>query len=409
VALSFRVAFFVHQVRLIPTQVLATIPFENEVGSVAQALVQGQGFCCLFRQPTGPTAWLTPVYPFLLAGIFRAFGIFTIGSFYAAALLNCIFSASVALPLYFAAKRIGGVRLAVVGAWIWAIFPSGIMIPTEWIWDTALSALLASVLLWAPLALEDSFGTREAVAYGLLWGFSLLTNPALGALLPFLLGWVAYRRYRLGRLQPASVPLVLVLAVCVCLPWTIRNAVRFHQLIPLRSNFPFELWRGNNEIFDEHSRQVNRITRFEQVHLYAQLGETAYLNEKWRQAHAFLYHHPGLALRLWGRRAVATWLGTETPWEDFSHADSLLVRFIFLWNAVILIGVLVGLGRLLASRNPYFVPLAGYPFIFPLVYYITQTSLRLRHPCDPILALLLAVALIGVGPFRHTSAEAAGA
>jgi hypothetical protein len=33
-----------------------------------------------------------------------------------------------------------------------------------------------------------------------------------------------------------------------------------------------------------------------------------------------------------------------------------------------------------------------YPVVFPLLYYVTHTSLRYRHPIDPIVLLLTAVA-----------------
>jgi len=56
--------------------------------------------------------------------------------------------------------------------------------------DPSLSALLAAALLWATLYVADSRRARDFALYGLLWGVSLLTNPGLGALLPFLLaGW----------------------------------------------------------------------------------------------------------------------------------------------------------------------------------------------------------------------------
>jgi hypothetical protein len=179
----------------------------------------------------------------------------------------------------------------------------------------------------------------------------------------------------------------------MCLPWAVRNTIQFHRLIPLRSNLPFELWMGNNEIYDEHSRALNRITRFEQVRRYTQLGESAFLNEKWQDARQFIRTHPSLTLQLFGRRIVATWLGTESPQRDFLHPGSPLVAFIFAWNVFVLVGVVVALARLLILRSPFFVPIAAYPIVFPLVYYLTQTSLRLRHPCDPVLALMVALAL----------------
>jgi hypothetical protein len=404
-ALGLRVAFLVHEARLIPANVLATVPFDNEVGSVAQSLAQGHGFCCLFRQPTGPTAWLVPVYPLLLASIFKVFGIFTLPSFYAAALLNCLFSALACFPVFFTGNRVSGVRAAAGTAWIWALFPSGIVMPTEWIWDTSLSALLAATLLWATLRFADSSRARNAVAYGLLWGLSLLTNPALGALFPFLIGWVAFRHYRQKALYSTRLAIVFVLTVAICLPWTIRNAVQFQRLIPLRSNFPFELWIGNNEIYDEHSREIIFITRFEQVRRYALIGESAYLAEKWQKAHNFIRAHPALAMSLWGRRVLATWLGTATPEIDFLHPDSFIVAFLFAWNVFTLLGAILGMIRLYRARSCFLLPIAVFPLVFPLVYYLTQTSLRLRHPCDPILALLLVCALPFVSPVPHSSAN----
>jgi hypothetical protein len=401
VALSLRLVFVVDQAHKVPALALANIPFQNEVGSIAAALAAGKGFCCVFREPTGPTAWLAPVYPLLIALVFKLFGTFTAHSFYAAATLNSIFSASVCLPLYFAGKRIGGGAGA---AWIWTFYPSGILMPFEWIWDTSLSALLVAILLSATLKAEEGWSLRDAVLYGVLWGVALLTNPTLGLVLPFLLGWILYRR---RDRQPARLKyavLCVLMAGACCLPWTIRNAVQFHRLIPLRSNFAFELWLGNNEVFDEHSREVNRITRFEQVRRYGRLGESPFLDEKRQLAFAFIHTHPWLAVQLTGRRFIATWLGTATPWEDFKRTDSSLVRVLFLWNLLTAFGLLLGLTRMLIAKNIFLIPVAEFPLIFPTIYYITHTSMRYRHPCDPVLALLLAIALFGVGHTRTVAA-----
>lgn len=394
VALIFRTAYFVYMAHLIPAEVLAAVPFQNEVGNVAAALVQGQGFCCLFRQATGPTAWLAPVYPLLVAGIFKLFGIFTLRSFDAAVVLNCVFSSLATFPLFCSGRRIGGSPIAALAGWIWAIFPSGVILPFEWIWDTSLSVLLATALLWSTLELKDSPRQHSFALYGVLWGVSLLTNPALGAVLPILIGWLLYQ-HRGNRILLLRVGLVtLAVVVLMCLPWTARNYVQFHRFIPLRSNFPFEFWSGNNGIFDAHSREVNRITRYEQTHLYAQLGESEFLHEKMQSAVSFVRSHPALYLRLFGKRIIATWLGTESPWEDFAHTDSPLARFLIAWNGIALLGVILGLVRLYLRQPAYFVPVAAFPIVFPITFYIAHTTLRHRHPCDPIVALLIAVAIV---------------
>jgi 4-amino-4-deoxy-L-arabinose transferase-like glycosyltransferase len=396
VALLLRLAYLAYMAHLIPAVVLAAVPFQNEVGNVASALAQGHGFCCLFRQPTGPTAWLSPVYPLIVAAIFKIFGIFTLRSFYAAVSLNCLFSAAATVPLFYAAKRFASPRTATVAGWIWAIFPAGIILPFEWIWDTSLSVLLAAALLWSTLPLKDRSRQRDFALYGLLWGLALLTNPALGALLPFLIGWVLYQ-HRANRSQELRLGLLTcAVLVLTCLPWTIRNYVQFHRFIPLRSNFPYEFWSGNNEIFDENSREVNRITRYEQVHLYAEQGENEFLNDKLHRALHFVRAHPALYAQLFVRRIIATWFGTESPWQDFADSDSKLVRFLLAWNALALLGMIAGLMRLYLLRREYFFPIASFPVIFPLTFYIAHTTLRHRHPCDPVVALLMAAAITGV-------------
>jgi hypothetical protein len=115
----------------------------------------------------------------LVAAAFKLFGIFTVPSFFFLVLLNILFSTAVCIPIFHAGKRVAGLGAAAAAAWLWALFLSAIMIPFEWIWDTSLSALLAATLLWATLELADSDRVRDWCGYGLLWGFTLMTNPSL--------------------------------------------------------------------------------------------------------------------------------------------------------------------------------------------------------------------------------------
>jgi hypothetical protein len=393
-AFLFRILYLANRAHLIPYQVLASAPFENEVGNIAAAIAQGNGFCCVFRQPTGPTAWVAPIYPLILAAIFKIFGIFTLASFYAAVVLNSVFSALACIPLHGAARRIARPSTGVLAAGFWAISPAGIIIPYAWIWDTSLSALLVTLLFWLTLQLPDSQLLRDYTFYGLVWAFALLTNPSSGALLPFLLGWAVFRSpvHQTQKLKLAALTLAVIF-LC-CLPWTIRNYVDFHRLIPLRSNFAFEFWSGNNEIFDSNSRAVNVITRYEQAHLYSAMGENAFFDDKWQRASSFVRSNPALYLQLCGRRFIATWFGAESPWQDFLRTDSLLARFLLTWNALALPLMLLGLIRLFLLRSPYFLPLASLPLIFPIAFYLAHTSLRHRQPIDPVLLLLVAIALL---------------
>jgi hypothetical protein len=417
-AIVGRITFAWDQARKIPPGVLAIVPFQQETGNIAYSLAQGKGFGSVFRTDSGPTAWLAPVYPFLVAGIFKILGSFTTRAFFAAVSLNILFSSAACVPVFLAGKRIGGLGVASLAAWLWALFPNAIMMPFEWIWDTSLSALLAATILWATLAVAESDRILNWRAYGLLWGFALMTNPALGALLPFLLGWLACRGRRaycdLGesRQRWKRVALAAGVVILCCVPWTVRNYTAFHRFIPLRSNLPFELWLGNNDIFDEHARNGRKvITRTEETRRYAQLGETAYMQEKWQLALPFMASHPGLELRLAGRKFNAFWTGVEAPLKTFREADSNLIRVILLCSFLTAVGALLGIVTLLRRRSAMTFPLAVFPLIFPCLYYLTHADLRYRHPIDPVLCLLTTIAATSawelVRAREHTGPESA--
>jgi len=408
IALGARATFAWNQERKMRADLVGLVPFLNETGNIAYSLAAGHGFSSPYWQETGPTAWLTPVYPALVAGVFMVFGIHTAHSFFAIVSLNILFSAAACVPIFYAGKRVGGLAVASGAAWLWAIFPNAIMIPYEWVWDTSLAALLTAMILWTTIELADSQCVRGWYLYGLLWGFALMTNPSLGSLLPVLLGWVAYRGFQQGRLRLSRPLLACGIAVLCCMPWTVRNYLAFHRFIPLRSNFPFELWLGNNEQFDEQSQIVPAADpeRFE-IRNYIHMGETAFMQDKWRRATAFIKTHPGLEIILFGRRFVATWMGMEKPIEGFRDAESPLVRLVLISNMLAAIGALCGIVALVRSRKTYAFPLAAGPIVYPVIYYVTHTSLRYRHPIDPVLLLLVAIAVAAVVQNRLVRAEVA--
>jgi hypothetical protein len=408
VAFAVRIAFAWDQQRKIPENALGTVPFAQETGNIAYSLAIGKGFSNPFRQETGPTAWLAPVYPLLVAGAFKLFGTFTVRAFFFLVLLNALFSVAVCIPIFHVGKRVAGLAVGAVAAWLWALFPGAIMVPFEWIWDTSLSALLAATLLWATLKLPASHRMRDWCGYGLLWGFTLMTNPSLGSLLPFLLGWAAYRAWQL---QDSSAPteslawlkgatLALALAVVCCIPWTARNYSLFHRFIPLRSNFPLELYIGNNENYDDqHPRYPGPITKERETLRYLHLGETPFMDEEMRKAKTFIVAHPRVELRLFGDRFAAFWTGLPNALQNFLATDSWLVRVLMLSAILSGLGALAGIAVLIRRRSQFTLPLAAYPLIFPLLYYITHTSLRYRHPIDPVVLLLTTIAAQSVWKF----------
>jgi 4-amino-4-deoxy-L-arabinose transferase-like glycosyltransferase len=397
-----RIAFAWEEERRIPREELSAAVFQTEAANIGRSLALGKGFSSPYARDTGPTAILPPVYPLLVAGVFRVFGIATAGAFRALVLLNIVFATLTCLPLYRVGEHLGGVGLASGAAWMWAVFPNGVMIPFEWIWETSLSALLAATLLWLTLKLEGSARAREWALYGLLWGLALMTNPALGAALPALLGWAAWRAARAHRpaMQAAGRPaLAVAVAILCCVPWTLRNFSRFHRFIPLRSGFGFELYIGNNENYDP--RRVvwpPPVTYQRELVRYIHMGEMPFMDEEKRKALAFIAAHPRVTCALIGKRVIEFWSGTAAPLAAFESQESALERFLLICN--VLLPALVALGAvfLLLRRRELGVPLLAFPTLYPVIYYVTHASLRYRHAIDPNLCVLGALAIAGLAP-----------
>src|SRR5580704_9308562 len=89
-----------------------TDPFVLEhwaFGRIARSIASGHGYGSPFAD-TGVSALLPPVYSYLLAGIFKIFGIETTASVFGALWLNSFFSAFTCIPVYLIAKEGFGSR-----------------------------------------------------------------------------------------------------------------------------------------------------------------------------------------------------------------------------------------------------------------------------------------------------------
>ena len=378
-----------------PRQAVSVIPFLFESGNIAHSLAGGNGFGSPFRVDTGPTAWLPPVYPLLLAGVFRLFGVYTFQSYLAAVFLNIFFVTLACVPIYFAGKRIGGPGVAAGAAWLWAVFPNAILIPIESMWDACLSALLVAVIFWATLELAESRRVRDWLGYGLLWGVALLTNTTLGAALPFFLAWLAWRAHERSEVWLGKACLSVGVAVLCCVPWTIRNYEVFHEFVPVRSILGLQLWLGNNDqTQDVFLGDLHPIYNGDERAKYIEMGEMAYMRAKQHEAVQYMLAHPAREAHLVGNRAIAVWSGgTPNPVTDFIRAGSAWFRFVVLFNLLAAAGTLAGIFALVRRRSIYAFPAAVFPVVFPWAYYLTLVLPRYRLAIDPIVMLLMAVAL----------------
>lgn len=363
-----------------------------ELGHVASSIAAGKGFSSPLRMvATGPTAWFTPIFPYMVAAIFKIWGIYSDASHIIIQTLNCAFVALTVIPIYYTAKRTFGQGVAIGAAWVWVFLPTGLFFPILWIWDTALTALVLTLIFWATLAMRDAQTIFAWAGYGALWAFGVLVNPSILSLFPFLLGWLLWESRRDAAPWAKFAAATLLVFTIALVPWTIRNYRVFGQFIALRSNFGLELWLGNNpEVPDTWSPWLHPDASQAQAEKYRRMGEIAFMAEKQNEAFTFMRTHPRDTLGFIFRRFINNWLAiTDSPVDTWSASPYYLKAFMVI-NSLFSLFALLGVLFAHRNRRPDALPYAMVLLVFPLVFYLTHTSLRYRFPMDPIMMVLAA-------------------
>ncbi len=349
----------------------------NEAAGIARQLAQGHGFASPFHDSTGPTARLAPVYPSLLACLFLVFGIQSVASAWAAILLNIVFASLAAAVILKLGTEHFGSFAGTIAAWAWAISPPVVVMP--WLrWETSLSALVMTFALMRTLRLNSDSPLRDWGVCGCVWGLAALLNPALLAPLPALAVLLAARRRPLSRVM-----LMLLICGLVIVPWTVRNRVSMRVFVPLRSNFWPEAYFGNVD-FSEHPLGNSM--------LYQREGEMNFAHDLHARVIERVQSDPKEFVRRTAGRVISFW--TRPP--QFSPLPLLLF--------VAALG-----GIFLARRNgrewASFASVLGF---YPLIYYLTYTFSRYRHPIEPVIYVLASYAVAELIRFLRKTASPAG-
>jgi 4-amino-4-deoxy-L-arabinose transferase-like glycosyltransferase len=369
-------------------------PFGYEVGRIARAIATGRGFSDPLFSETGPTAWMTPVYPGLVAGVFKLFGIYTKTSAVVLLSLNSLFSAMTCLPIFFMARQSFGPRVALWASWIWVVFPYAIYSSAALIWETCLTTLLLSLLFLATLRLERSPGLGPWAGFGLLWGLTALTDPVVLSVFPFLGGWACRGLRRRGRPWGLQAVVATLALMAVVTPWFVRNYRTFHRFIPFRDAFGLVLWVGNNgDTFHWDVDSAHPSTSQAELDEYYRLGELRYMARKRSQALDFISSHPGWFARTTLRRILFTWTGFWSLGRRYLAEEPFDPPNIVLCTALTLLA-LAGLRYAFRESRAAAMPYAWVLLIFPAVYYITHNEVRYRHRIDPLLIVLATYAVI---------------
>jgi 4-amino-4-deoxy-L-arabinose transferase-like glycosyltransferase len=373
-AFLVRLYFFVTLFRTTPIHRVWETGYE--ACHIAASLASGGGFSSPFGVPTGPTAWVPPVYTWILAAVFRTLGAYSTSAAWTMLLLNAVIASFTAVAIYVAGERIFGNGVGVVAGWIWALFPYAVIMSIK-VWETTLSALLVVIGLLLYERLRHSRTRLQWAVWGLFWGFVVLVNPALGIFFPVLsIGAVWPERKRMAK----SVILAFVISAAVVAPWIVRNYFKFYSFVPVRSNFSEELWLGNHEnVTGPADESRHPLGDPRELTAYRQLGERDFMSAKLHAATTFISAHPGDFAHLTLRRIAHFWTSPPGSW----------------W---LYISFLSFVGLALAMRKNFLqaLPFATALLLFPGVYFLTHSDNWYRHPIEPLMILLVVFTIVNI-------------
>jgi hypothetical protein len=246
---------------------------------IAKSLVAGKGFASPFKEPTGPTAWMPPVLPGILAALLAACD----GNRDAVTAVVVVLQVCVLIGTGFLVLSLARQTTGALGAWIAAaIYVLGLIYHfhacfqythDSWLVLLALDLLVAGLCWLRPLP-----DAQTAADWGVFGGLCALVNPIVG------LVWGVLTLVRSGNLR-ARLALALLFAALIVAPWLIRNYVVFDRLIPIKSNLAYELYQSQclqpdgliqRNTFASHPFGSASRERQE----YKALGEVAFLDKK---------------------------------------------------------------------------------------------------------------------------------
>jgi len=360
-----------------------------EYGHIAANIADGHGHSFDFygRYPNAPTAWMEPLYSYLLAGYSLLIGRNLLG----VAVIQAIIGGVVCWLIGIIGVALSGGFVGITAAGLFALYPEAIFHPQKFVPEHLLLLLMILIVFFGVEYIK-THQRRFAVIAGILCGIAILTKVSAMSWPVALVVWIWFSKKISRRVIIDSV-LIIALAGLVVFPWTFRNYVVMDALIPVRTNFWFNVWRGNNpyatgtpRYFDKNVIESNMPEEYIKA-IRSQLTPDETQREKvYRQlAKEYIGENPGQFIKLSIKRLYYFW--TRDPTHPLTGSP-------LYWGPWCLLIILAATG-IYSVRNRW----RDYSFWYfiivatTIVYCLTLVLPRYRIPLIPGLVLLAAEGL----------------
>ncbi|HTT21233.1 MAG TPA: glycosyltransferase family 39 protein [Candidatus Sulfotelmatobacter sp.] len=359
--------------------------FGWEMGRIGRSIALGQGFSNPYEGSTGPSAWEPPLYPFLIGGVFKVFGIYSRASAWVLLNINSLFATLTCIPIFLIARRTFGDPIAKWSAYAWGLNPYVWYWSIHWIWDTTLTPFILACVFLLALELREWPGWQGWVLFGALYGVGALANPTMLAFLPFCGLWIWRQRYRRGLASLGGVILSSIVFWTALSPWIVRNYEVFGRFVFIRDDFGLQFrlgnWKGADGMLMAYLQpNLNRG----ELEKFQSMGELAYAEACKHEAFAWVRENPGRFAVISLKRFFYYWNGVPRESNSVSPVD-------FRTSAFLATSVLAlwGLVRVVRQQRPGAWLFAGLVLTYPTVYYFVFPHARYRHPIEPELIILV--------------------
>lgn len=377
-----------HQYRVRPGN--DNFEFGWEMGRVARSIAQGHGFSSPYEGNTGPTAWEPPVYPYLMAGVFKVFGIYSRTSAWVLLILNSLLATLTCIPVYLIARKLFDDNIARWSAYAWGLNPYVWYWSIHWLWDTTFTPLVLACAFLVAIELQEWRDWSGWVLFGALFGVGALANPTMLIFLPFCGLWVWRQRFLRGLPSLGGVVLSSLVFFAVLSPWVIRNYEVFGRFVFLRDDFGLQFRLGNGPFADGMlmaylQPNMNRI----ELERFQRMGELAYAESCKRQAFDWVRNNSRQFAVISLKRFFYYWNGVPKPTNstspvDFRTSAFLATSVVAIWGAI----------RAVRQKRPGAWLFAGLLLTYPTTYYFVFPHARYRHPIEPEMTILIVILIV---------------
>ncbi len=363
----------------------------------------------------GPTAFRPPMFPVVLAGVYKVVGVTSESlRWEAGRAAEAILGALAVALICLIALRLLGSAVALLSGAIAAVFPSLLLVGSSLMSEPLYICLVLGAVLAALVHRESAHRWRWAVVTGVLIGLVALTRSnGLGLALPIcVLVWNERPRRSWRALRS---PLVVLTAAAVTLvPWTVRNAGTLHAFIPISTQSGYALAGTYNDYVRRAPKYpglwVPPVGPILALSAGRRLNEAQLSGRLRQQSLDYIRAHPGYLLQvaLVNTEALLNLRGPGlerylAPFE--SYPRRLAELSVYAWW---LLGALALAGA--ATRAARRLPAAFWacPVILGLASIFFLGATRYRAPADPFVIMLAAVGLVAAWRRMRTASQPIG-